>query len=563
MTPPVGAGAARHRAERRPDHGFTLVELLVTIVILATVVGSASAAVVLGLRSTDDAGTRLAESFDAQLVARYFVPDMQSAVSWDDRSSPDRAINTGCQDATSDVLRIVRPATSGPGTAVRYELRTVGATNELVRHRCDFPAGPRSVVLARGMASVVAQTISGVVELVFTSGSGQQWTVSSKPRPGRSLALPVPVVGTGPALVSLQAFDDDGNGFIEKVLATFSASIRCTGGTCSTARWSTQGQGPSGASIGSVTVSGSVATLNLTGHSAVRSTAVASGYRISLSAGVGGIEAASAPFLGSSFGATNVSDLAKPVLAGIDMLDVNTNGKVDRLTASFTEDLAGSTDPTPWTLTGTPSGGTRGGVSTAGPVATVAVNEGAGIADTAVGNLRVTLAASATGIRDAAGNQASFSNATPADKAAPVALTVASANGAIQVGLAEQNDTVTVTFSEDVVGAPASSDVVLSTSNGNNKPVILSVPGVAAAGFAIGETEHYLAKSSDEVTFAGSTVTTAGRTVVVRLAAPSGGTRTQGSYVANTTGSFLPAPGLRDAAGNQAVGSVAITVRFF
>ena len=50
------------------------------------------------------------------------------------------------------------------------------------------------------------------------------------------------------------------------------------------------------------------------------------------------------------------SDGAKPILVTLTMLDNNTNGKVDRVTAVFSETLAASTATAPWTLANTPSG---------------------------------------------------------------------------------------------------------------------------------------------------------------------------------------------------------------
>ena len=89
------------------------------------------------------------------------------------------------------------------------------------------------------------------------------------------------------------------------------------------------------------------------------------------------------------------------------MRDVDANGKVDRVLATFSETLASSTDTAPWTLTSVPSGGTFSSVSTSGATATLVIAEGAGAQNTAVGSFRVVLAASATGIRDAAGNLSS------------------------------------------------------------------------------------------------------------------------------------------------------------
>ena len=101
------------------------------------------------------------------------------------------------------------------------------------------------------------------------------------------------------------------------------------------------------------------------------------------------------------------------------MLDTNANGKIDQVKATFGETLASSSATAPWTLANVPSGGTLAAVSTSGSIATLTLTEGAGAANTAVGTFTVALAANATGIRDAAGDQASFTAAAPTDLAAP------------------------------------------------------------------------------------------------------------------------------------------------
>lgn len=551
------------------DHGVTLIELLVATTILGIIMATLGGALVVGLRTSDDAAGRLAESAEAQLVARYLVPDTQSATFIDDRTSTP-TLNLGCADTASDVLRLWSPSASTQGVAVVYGLRTVGGVKQLVRSRCAPPAAVRTTVLARGLTSASALVVGSAVELTVQSTTGQRWTVSSTPRVNRSLAVgpsaPSSTTSTTPLppqLLSLEARDADQDGYVERVVATFSAAVRCTGGTCLTSPWSWQGQAPSGASLGSVSVSGSTATLNLVGHSATKSTAVSNGFKVSLSSASGGLEGASSPSLPVQLSSQAVADKAAPVLVAAGLRDANSNGKVDRLEATFTEDLASTTDATPWTLTAIPSGGSRGSVSSSGPIATVLIAEGTGAADTAVGAMKVSLAAAATGVRDASGNQASFGLTTPVDQAAPVALAVTSANGGTVVGQAEQNDTITVTFSEAIVGAPSTADVSLTTTNGSDKPVILTLPGVASGPVAIGNTPDYLAKSSSASTMTGSAVTTSGAAVQIRLAAPAGGTRTPGSYVAGTTSVFTPAANLRDGAGNAATGMVTITVRFF
>jgi hypothetical protein len=130
-------------------------------------------------------------------------------------------------------------------------------------------------------------------------------------------------------------------------------------------------------------------------------------------------------------GSVTVSaDTTAPTLVAgsLQMFDTNANGKVDQVTATFSETLASSTATAPWTLTNVPSNGSLLSVSTSGTVATLTLTEGAGPANTAVGTFTVALAANAAGIRDAAGNQSSFAATAPVDKAAPV-ITLTESDG--------------------------------------------------------------------------------------------------------------------------------------
>lgn len=558
------------RSAAQSDAGFTLPELLLAIVISTVLVGSIANAFISGLRTVDETSSRLADSFDAQLVTRYLVADVQSASSSDIKVDGRFTLLTGCADSTDDVLRLLSPGRSGPATATRYELRTAGTTKELVRHHCgDLSASttPLSVVVGHDLTSSVAQISSGVLELVITTTSAQAWVISSHPRPGRSLSIAPttpPPVSTTPALTSLEAWDEDGNGFIEKILATFNADIACTGGSCAKDRWTLAGSAPSGAVLDTVGLSGAVATLSLSGHSSTLATSLASDFTVTLSEGTGGIEAATLPTGQSSFAATAPADKAAPVLTGIDMLEVSANGKVDRLDATFTEALASSSDASVWSLAGVPSDGSLGTVSTSGPTAKLVVTEGSGAADTTVGSLKVTLAAGASGIRDIAGNQSHFADAIPSDKAGPALTSLSSANGATQATWAELGDTVTVKFSEPLVSLPSvTTDVRLSVAGGAR--ITLDIPGLTAAAFQIGKAPDYLAANSTDAVFVASAMTLSdgGRTLTVTLGATAGASLNTGAHVARDVTAMSPSAALGDSAGNPAVGAVLPTEVFF
>lgn len=73
----------------RSEHGFTLVELLLAIVIMGTTVGAIGSAVIVGLRTTHLTESRLTHSHDRQMTSAYVVSDIQSA----GRVSDDTRVN--------------------------------------------------------------------------------------------------------------------------------------------------------------------------------------------------------------------------------------------------------------------------------------------------------------------------------------------------------------------------------------------------------------------------------------------------------------------------------------
>jgi prepilin-type N-terminal cleavage/methylation domain-containing protein len=60
----------------RDDRGFTLTEVLITIVILGVIILPLGNAVIGFIRLTDDTSTRLSESHDVQLAVAYFAQDV-------------------------------------------------------------------------------------------------------------------------------------------------------------------------------------------------------------------------------------------------------------------------------------------------------------------------------------------------------------------------------------------------------------------------------------------------------------------------------------------------------
>ncbi|MFA5747085.1 MAG: FN3 associated domain-containing protein [Candidatus Paceibacterota bacterium] len=145
----------------------------------------------------------------------------------------------------------------------------------------------------------------------------------------------------------------------------------------------------------------------------------------------------------------NIADGAVPVKVSMQMKDADTDGKVDVVEVTYSEDLAATTATAPWTVEGIPSAGSFTSVSEASGVISLNITEGAGTEDTSVGSLTVALDNTAE-IADAAANAAAdFSAVAPTDAAAPVILAAyAGDKGATPGAINEAGDVYKLIFSE-------------------------------------------------------------------------------------------------------------------
>ncbi|HEX7297557.1 MAG TPA: Ig-like domain-containing protein, partial [Solirubrobacteraceae bacterium] len=239
-------------------------------------------------------------------------------------------------------------------------------------------------------------------------------------------------------------------------------------------------------------------------------------------------------------------DTTAPALSTLEMFDTDADGKIDQVKAIFDETLASSTATAPWTLTNVPSGGTLSSVSTSGVVATLTLTAGAGAADTSVGTFKVALAASASGIRDTAGNQASFAATTPDDLAGPVLMTATSTAGTTANRM-QLGDSFVLTFSEGLAPATVASNYVVSEQRSG--AATLTIPGLINSATIGG---GYLGGNNSSATSntSPSLLSAANKTITVTL----GAITTTGSGVGTGSGgaSIVPASGLTDPAGNAA-----------
>jgi hypothetical protein len=359
-----------------------------------------------------------------------------------------------------------------------------------------------------------------------------------------------PADGAKPIMQSQEMFDDNGNGKIDRVLVKFSEALAPFTAPISVFSLASA---PSGATISSVTLSGNQATLTLTEGTGAATTAVGS-FMIALTANTLGIRDTAGNL--SSYASTAPTDRAAPALLTLSLLDSNGNGKVDQVTAVFSETLQTYTaGTTPWTLTNVPSSGTLSSVSLSSATLTLTLTEGVSAADTTVGTMTVAMSSKTTGARDATGNLSSFAATGPLDKAKPAAVTIADTNGTLD-GKAEPGDTLIITFSEPLApgSVPSSTTVNLTDPPGNGNDT-LTLAGVSNGARTLG-ANNYITLNSSSASFAGSVValSNANRTITVTIAATCTGTGCSalGQQTSNATYSYIAATTLTDVAGNLA-----------
>lgn len=360
-----------------------------------------------------------------------------------------------------------------------------------------------------------------------------------------------PSDGAKPARVGGEMFDDDADARVDRVVVTFSEPLAAYSAPNSV--WALT-SAPSGATLSSVSVAGTQATLALTEGTGTATTAVGS-FRTALTANAAGIRDAAGNL--TSYAAIAPTDRAKPVLLSLNMLDATGgNGKVDRITAVFSEVLTTYTAGTsPWTLTSVPSGGTLASVSVSSATATLTITEGAGAADTTLGALTVALSANAAGIRDVAANLASFAATAPLDRAGPASVTITDTGGSTE-GRIDPGDTLAITFSEplNTSTVPASATVSLTDPIGTGNDT-LAITGILN-GERTTTTNAHITLEGTSAAFSDSAVviSNGNRTVTITVGPTCSGTGCAaiGTVTSATSLSFLGATTLLDVAGNRA-----------
>lgn len=120
---------------------MTLIELIISMVIMGIIFATIAAAMVIGLRQTSTAETELIEQQGAAMTARYFVADVQGALRFDEVA--DRCGAAGVLTLGTTVAGDVRR-----GVTYRVEQPEAGSPWAVVRRVCDGGTEVSEIVLA-------------------------------------------------------------------------------------------------------------------------------------------------------------------------------------------------------------------------------------------------------------------------------------------------------------------------------------------------------------------------------------------------------------------------------
>jgi prepilin-type N-terminal cleavage/methylation domain-containing protein len=126
----------RSRAAARPDEsGFTLIELIVGISILALIIGAISAALITVFADSGATSKNIADSADAQVVSATLTNDVQSAVDITTSSTASHC-GTGTQLLGLEWARVGSTTSTTFDTVVSYLAVQQGSTWSLMREEC-------------------------------------------------------------------------------------------------------------------------------------------------------------------------------------------------------------------------------------------------------------------------------------------------------------------------------------------------------------------------------------------------------------------------------------------
>ncbi len=154
----------RARTTRGDDSGFTLPELIISIVILSFIMGAIGLTMVVVLKNTRSASERVTAGGSAQTLSLWFPGDVQSARgvgAYTDQRP------TGCGDdqGSTNVVTVQRSdVLQSPGDLVSYRLKQLNTSDyEMWRVACTAGVWSKRVVV-QGIADPVTVKVSALVK---------------------------------------------------------------------------------------------------------------------------------------------------------------------------------------------------------------------------------------------------------------------------------------------------------------------------------------------------------------------------------------------------------------
>jgi prepilin-type N-terminal cleavage/methylation domain-containing protein len=200
----------------RGDGGFTLVEILISLVITSAILGALVGALEVSLGPDTDASQRLAESHDAQLISTYLPADLQSARLDDAAQSTSPTMGLTCTSSEGmgiNVLALGWP--TEPGMSVSYRVLDTGTERQLVRFSCTDAGEVERLVMAHNLdtdtatpVTVPAPFLGSRVTMNVREESGFAYSVTGSRRTTHASETPettpstIPPPPTNPCTVS-------------------------------------------------------------------------------------------------------------------------------------------------------------------------------------------------------------------------------------------------------------------------------------------------------------------------------------------------------------------------
>ena len=165
------------RNRRNDDHGFTLVELLIVLVILPVVVGALSYGLLSIFSLQSGVSNRLTDTEDAQVVAASYTTDVQSAYNITTNGTE----TDSCGTITGQILGLELDEQSNqvPGEVVSYVIVPVSSTAvSLERLQCDTATNATATTEST-LAFDVSAAIQPVVDITCATAFVGSSTVES------------------------------------------------------------------------------------------------------------------------------------------------------------------------------------------------------------------------------------------------------------------------------------------------------------------------------------------------------------------------------------------------